>query len=95
MNPLSFLLNKLLVHRSGTNGHRDQNTANLFFVDDLKLYATNMNQMRQLLDRVTQFSRDIGMKFGDSKCAYMVIKRGEVIEQVKPIVMNDVTIKPR
>ena len=83
------------MYRSGTNDHRDQNTANLFFVDDLKLYTTNMNQMRQLLDRVTQFSRDIGMKFGDSKCAYMVIKRGEVIEQVKPVVMNDVTIKPR
>ena len=34
------------------------------------------------------------MKFGESKCAHMVIKRGEVIEQVEPIVMNGVTIKP-
>ena len=53
-----------------------------------------MNQMRRLLDQVTQFSRDIGMKFGESKCTYMVIERGEIIEQVKPIVMNDVTINP-
>ena len=53
-----------------------------------------MNQMRRLLDQVTQFSRDISMKFGESKCTYMVIERGEIIEQVKPIVMNDVTINP-
>ena len=47
-----------------------------------------MNQMRQLLDQVTRFSRDIGMKFGEAKCGYMVIERGEVIEQVEPIVMK-------
>ena len=73
---------------------RDQNITNLFFADDLNFYATTMNQMRRLLDQVTQFSRDIGMKFGESKCTYMVIERGEIIEQVKPIVMNDVTINP-
>ena len=54
----------------------------------MKLYATNMNQMRQLLDQVTRFSRDIGVKFGEAKCAYMVIERGEVIEQVEPTVMK-------
>ena len=73
---------------------RDQNITNLFFADDLNFYATTMNQMRRLLDQVTQFSRDIGMKFGESKCTYMVIERGEIIEQVKPIVMNDITINP-
>ena len=82
------------MYRIGTNGHRDQNITNLFFVDDLKFYATTMNQMRRLLDQVIQFSRDIGMKFDESKCAYMVIERGEIIEQVEPIVMNDVTINP-
>ena len=34
------------------------------------------------------------MKFGESKCADMVIEGGEFIEQVEPIVMNDVTINP-
>ena len=53
-----------------------------------------MNQMTQLLDQVTHFSRDIAMKFGESKCAYMVIERGEINEQVEPIVMNNVTVKP-
>ena len=60
VNPLSFLLSKLQGYRIVTNGHRDQNITNLRLVDDVKLYATTMNQMRQLLDQVTQFFRDIG-----------------------------------
>ena len=44
-----------------------------------------MNQMTQLLDQVTHFSRDIGMKFGESKCAYMVTERGEINEQVNEL----------
>ena len=50
--------------------------------------------MRQPLDQVTQFSRDIGMKFGESKCVYMVIERGEIIEEVEFIIMNDLNINP-
>ena len=50
--------------------------------------------MRQLLDQVTQFSRDTGMKFRKSKCAHMLIERGEIVEQVEPTVMNDVNINP-
>ena len=34
------------------------------------------------------------MKFGGSKCAYMVIERGEIFKPVEPIVMNDVTKNP-
>ena len=83
--PLSLLLNKLQEYRIDTNVHREQNITNLFFVDDLKLHATTMNQMTQLLDQVTHFSRDIGMKFGESKCAYMVTERGEINEQVNEL----------
>ena len=64
VNPLSYLLNKLQGYRIGENGNRNQDISHLFFVDDLKLFATNMNQMKLLLDLVTQFSNDIGMKFG-------------------------------
>ena len=38
--------------------------------------------------------REIGMKLGESKCAYMVIEKGEIIEHVGPIVMNDVIVNP-
>ena len=36
-----------------------------------------MNQMKEL---VTQFSGDIGMKFGELKCAYMITERGDIVE---------------
>ena len=67
VNPLSYLLNKLQGYRIGENGNRNQNISHLFFVDDLKLFATNMNKWKLLLDQVIQFSNDVGMKFGQSK----------------------------
>ena len=41
----------------------------LFFVNDLKLFAPKINSMKSLLDLITQFSKYIGMKYGESKCA--------------------------
>ena len=41
----------------------------LFFVNDLKLFAPKINSMKLLLDLITQFSKDIGMTYGESKCA--------------------------
>ena len=70
VNPLSYLLNKLQGYHIGKNGNRNQNISRLFFVDNLKLFATNMNQMKLLLDQVTQFSNNVGMKFGQSKCSW-------------------------
>ena len=35
-----------------------------FFVDELKLYVGTTNNLKKLLDIVTTFSEDIGMKFG-------------------------------
>ena len=37
-----------------------------------------MNSKKLLLDLLTQFSKDIDMKFGESKCAYLQIKRGRI-----------------
>ena len=75
INPLSFLLNKLKGYHMGSNGNRTCSITHLFFVDDLKLYSANMNNMKFLLDQITTFSNDIGMKFDESKCAYMVIEK--------------------
>ena len=68
VNLLSYLLNKLQGYCIGENGNRNQNILHLFFVDDLKLFKTNMNQMKLQLDQVAQFSNDISMKSGHSKC---------------------------
>ena len=89
VNPLSYLLNKLQGYHTGENGNRNRNISHSFFVDDLKLFATNMNQMKLLLDQVTQFSNDIGMKFGQSKCSYMVVERGKITVTINPMKEGD------
>ena len=72
-NPMSFLLNKLKGYAFGKNGNPNQNITHLFFVDDSKLFVTNMSSAKTLLDLVATFSQDIRMKFGESKCAYLMI----------------------
>ena len=49
--------------------------------------------MKQL-DIVTTFSEDIGMKFGEDKCAYLQIERGKIVQNEGPIFSNQLTIKP-
>ena len=49
-----------------------------------------MNEL--LLDQVLQFSNYIGMKFGKSKCSYMVVEGGKITAATEPITVNNVTI---
>ena len=49
----------------------------LLFMDDLKLFAKNENEIDSLVQTVRIFSNDIGMKFGLEKCAAMTMKRGK------------------
>ena len=91
---MSFLLKKLKGYQIGPSGKRDTNINHLFFVDDLKLIAVNLNLLKQQLDLVTQFSSDIGMIFGESKCAFLAIDKGKVVESHEAIVINRVAIKP-
>ena len=46
-------------------------------MDDLKLYASNDNQLRLLLETIRVFSTDIGMKFGLDKCRKSTILKGK------------------
>ena len=43
LNPMSFLLNKLKGYAFGKNGSRNEDITHLFFVDDLKIFDTNMS----------------------------------------------------
>ena len=91
---MSFLLKKLKGYQIGPSGKRDTTINHLFFVDDLKLIAVNLNLLKQQLDLVKQISSDIGMIFGESKCAFLAIDKGKIVESHEVIVMNGVTIKP-
>ena len=48
----------------------------LFFVDDLKTFRRNKKEATWQLYVITQFTKDIDMKFGLDKCAYIYIVRG-------------------
>ena len=94
MNPLSFLLNRLKGYSTGKGNNREINIMHLLFVNDLKLFAPNMNSMKLLLHLVTQFSKDIGMKFGESnKCAYLQIERRRIKVNSENIKINNLNIQ--
>ena len=74
LNPSSFMLGKekgYFLEKRKIEKHTHN-----FFVDDLKLFATYCATVMKQLDIVTTFSQNIGMKFGEDKCAYLQIERG-------------------
>ena len=92
LNPLSHLLRQRKGYPYGKN-QQYQHTHN-FLIDDLKLFATNMNNIKCLLDIVTIFSKDIRMKFVVDKCAFVQIEKGKLIQNPEPLIINDLIIKP-
>ena len=53
-----------------------------------------MNNIKCLLDIVTLFSKDIGMKFGVDKCAFVQDEKGKLIQNPESRIINDLIIKP-
>ena len=75
MIPLTLILRKVKPKYTMTN----RNTINhLLYMDDLKLYGTNQNDIETLIHTVRIFSDDIGMSFGLDKCATITLKRGKL-----------------
>ena len=74
--PLSLVLRK---ERYGYRLGKDRTSINhLLFMDDLKVYGKNKDEVDGLVNTVRIFSEDIGMKFGIKKCAVLILKRGKV-----------------
>ena len=71
--PLSKLLNNTRYGYKPQNGKLNH----LFFMDDLKTFAKD-NQQMNLLTIVKTFSDDIKMEFGLDKCAKATFKRGRL-----------------
>ena len=92
LNPLSHLLWMRNAYAYGKN-RQYQHTHN-FFVDDLKLFSTNINNIKCLLDIVTILSSDIGMRFDVDKCAFVQIKKGKLVQNPEPLKVNDLVIQP-
>ena len=58
------------------------NVTHNFFIDDLKLIASNEIDIKKLLDLVTTFSGDICMDFGIDKCSYMKVVKGKQVSNL-------------
>ena len=71
------LLNQAQGYKMGST-ERSKNLTHLFFVNDLKIYASNLEQSKYQLDVIKTFSKDIGMMFGEDKCGYIYIKWGSI-----------------
>ena len=54
-------------------------TNHLLFMDDLKLFAKNEDQIDNLVNAVRVCSDDIKMEFGLPKCGVLIMKRGKVV----------------
>ncbi|XP_044748928.1 uncharacterized protein LOC123309723 [Coccinella septempunctata] len=91
LNPLSRLL-KNQIYGYILQKARNIKINHQFYVDDLKLYAANEEQLKKQLRIVAAFSKDIGMELGIDKCAVVHVKRGRVQEGTGLSVMEDLTI---
>ena len=52
----------------------------LHFMDDLKLFVKNEDQIDNLVNTVRIFSEDIKMEFGLPKCGVLIMKREKVVK---------------
>jgi hypothetical protein len=76
MNPLSNLLSRTKL---GYKIDKNQTLSHLLYMDDLKLYATDKNQLLSLLETTAIFSTNIQMNFGIEKCATIEAKKGKIV----------------
>ena len=65
----------------------------LFFMDDLKLFGKNDNEIDSLASTVNLISQDIGMQFGIKKCGLVHLKRGKLSKTAGIELVNGEKIK--
>ena len=76
--PLTLVLRQTKISHELEKGGKKIN--HLLFMDDLKLFAKNEDQIDNLVNTVRIFSEDIKMEFGLPKCGVLIMKRGKVVK---------------
>lgn len=87
--PLSFQLRRGRGYMCGVPSKREHKITHLFYMDDLKLYASNAKDLRLALDTVRRYSEDIGMEFGLDKCATIHLAKGKISEDKEDVQLVD------
>ena len=86
LSPILFIiclipLSKLLeMNNMGYKINSENIINHLLYMDDLKLYAKNDQEIDALTNTVRIFSTDINMKFGFQKCAKVTINKGKMVK---------------
>ena len=93
INPLSHLLRTTEGYTAGPPRARNTKISHLLFVDDLKTFDKNRPQAEQKLRVITEFTNDIGMRFGEEKCAFLNIEKGRCKKLGVTIEMNNLRMK--
>ena len=89
--PLSLILRDT---RAGYQLKKEECKINhLLFMDDLKLYVKNNDQIDSLVRTVWSYSEDIGMKFGIDKCAVLELERRRLVRSEGVALSDGETIK--
>ena len=86
MIPLTLVLRQTKASYELKKGGKKIN--HLLFMDDLKLFVKNEDQIDSLVNTVKIFSEDIKMEFGLPKCGVLIMKRGRVVKN-EGISMSD------
>ena len=93
IDPLSRLLNsKDEGYNLSPRGQEVQKIGHLLYMDDLKLYASTDNMLKNQLNTVKEFSTNITMKFGLDKCATVSIEKGK-LKKKEGIDLQEYTIR--
>ena len=70
--PLSRILNQAKLGFQ----LKQEKISHLLYIDDLKVYTRNEEELEQAKKLVEKFSNDINMTFGLDKCAVLTLKNG-------------------
>lgn len=80
MNPLSTILNKVRGPKVSRKKDEQCRLTHLLYMDDIKLYGNNDKTLKELLRLTEEFSADVGMEFGISKCRIRITRNGKPSE---------------
>ena len=75
--PLTLVLRKVKAGYDLGDGNGVIN--HLLFMDDLKVYGKNQNQVDTLVQTIRVVTTDMQMEFGINKCAMLIMKRGRLM----------------
>ena len=80
--PLSILLRKEKFGYRFTKDASGNMLNHLLFMDGLKLYDQNEEELERLVEIVHIYSKDVGMEFGLDMCGILVIRKGVKVRSV-------------